>query len=114
MSQWPGPRSENVESRSRVRGTDEAEVALQAGTPGEGMRTSAAPGMELSIMKSTKTIRKSEVYQGTGLLPEVADRATAGGFRYFTLNGKVFEIEAGRIEGSSLGLHSLKGAALIE
>lgn len=65
-------------------------------------------------MKSTKTIRKSEIYQGAGPLPEVADRATAKGFRYFTLNGKVFELEAGRIEGSSLGLHALKGAALTE
>lgn len=66
------------------------------------------------IVKSTKIIRKSEVYEGTGQLPEVADRATSEGFRYFTLNGKIFEIEAGRIEGSSLGLHSLKGAALAE
>jgi len=65
-------------------------------------------------MKTTKTIRKSEVYEGIGPLPQVADRATAEGFRYFTLNGKVFELEAGRVEGSSLGLHSLKGAALTE
>jgi hypothetical protein len=65
-------------------------------------------------MKNTRTIRKSEVYQGGGPLPQVADRAAAEGFRYFILNGKVFELEAGRIEGSSLGLHSLKGAALTD
>ncbi len=59
-------------------------------------------------MKATKSLRKSDVYEGAGLLPEVADRATAAGFRYFSLNGRVFELEAGRSEGSSLGLHSIK------
>ena len=65
-------------------------------------------------MRSTRTIRKSEVYQGIGPLPQVADRATAEGFRFFAFNGKLFELEAGRLSGSSLGLHSLKGAALAE
>ncbi len=65
-------------------------------------------------MKSTKSIRKTEIYEGVGPLPQVADRASAEGFRYFSLNGKLFELEAGRVEGSSLGLHSLKGAALTD
>ena len=71
--------------------------------------------MGVFIVKGTnKTIRKSEVYQGDGSLPEVADRATVAGFRYFFLKGKLFELEAGRAEGSSLGLHSIKASELTE
>ncbi|MBI5549600.1 MAG: hypothetical protein HY901_37415 [Deltaproteobacteria bacterium] len=65
-------------------------------------------------MKTTRLLKKSDVFQEAGALPEVADRATAAGYRYFTLNGKVFEVEAGRAAGSSLGFHSLKGAQLTE
>ncbi|HMK73619.1 MAG TPA: hypothetical protein VK454_09780 [Myxococcaceae bacterium] len=65
-------------------------------------------------MKATKTVRRSEVYQGDGTLPDVADRAFAAGYRYFTLMGKVFELEAGRIKGSSLGLHSIKAVEIAE
>lgn len=70
--------------------------------------------MEVPIVKSTKSLKKSDVFQGFGTLPEVADRATEAGFRYFALNGKVFEVETGRIEGSSLGVHSIKGASLTD
>lgn len=65
-------------------------------------------------MKPTKSLRRSDIYEGAGLLSAVADQATAAGFRYFSLNGKIFELEAGRIEGSSLGLRSLKRVDLTE
>jgi len=65
-------------------------------------------------VKDFKAIRRSEVYQGDGTLPDVADRAFAAGYRYFTLMGKVFELEAGRIKGSSLGLHSIKAVEIAE
>lgn len=65
-------------------------------------------------MKSTRLLKRSDVFQGGGTLPEVADRATAAGFRYFILNGKVFEVETGRVEGSSLGVHSIKGVELTD
>jgi hypothetical protein len=80
------------------------------------MRTSGtnASLYEEVKVKPTKSLRKSEIYEGVGSLSDVADRATAAGFRYFSLNGNIFELEIGRIEGSSLGLHSLKRVNLSE
>ena len=65
-------------------------------------------------MKATRLLKKTDIFQGGGTLPEVADRATAAGFRYFILNGKVFEVETERVRGSSLGVHSIRGAELTD
>lgn len=65
-------------------------------------------------MKASKLLKRSDVFEASGTLPQVADRATAAGFRYFLVNGKVFELDSGRAEGSSLGMRSLKGAELVD
>lgn len=66
-------------------------------------------------MQTTRQVlSRTDVFQENGILPELADRAAAAGFRYFLLRGKVFELEAGRSMGSSLGIHSLKGVEVGE
>ena len=63
------------------------------------------------MMKTTK-VYKSEVLVDTGSLAEVADKAMATGHRYVMAFGKIFEIESGRRQGSTLGLRWLKGVEL--
>lgn len=66
---------------------------------------------EMEMTKTTR-VHKSEVLVETGPLAEVADKAMAAGYRYVMAFGKIFEIESGRRQGSSLGLRWLKGAEL--
>jgi hypothetical protein len=48
------------------------------------------------------------VFLGEGPLAEIADRATAEGYHFLSVQGKVFKIEEGRSAGSSLGLSRMR------
>lgn len=75
-----------------------------AGTREDGRGSGA--GSDHAI--KSPTLSKSEAFSGEGLLAEIADRATAEGYHFLTVRGKVFRIEEGRSKGSSLGLSRVR------
>ena len=64
-------------------------------------------------MMKEMTLNKSEIYEGHGLLSEVADRATSEGFHFVSIRGRVFKVESGRVPGSSLGLCRIRNVSLV-
>lgn len=104
---------ENLEPKPHVEGEGKPAFLSRWGETEADLGHECAAKEEVKV-KPNKSLRRSEIYEGIGSLPDVADQATAAGFRYFSLNGNIFELETGRIEGSSLGLHSLKRVNLSE
>ncbi|HEY3447501.1 MAG TPA: hypothetical protein VGK67_14195 [Myxococcales bacterium] len=64
-------------------------------------------------MMKEMTLNKSEIYESDGLLAEAADRATSKGFHFVSVHGRVFKVESGRAQGSSLGLCRIRNVSLV-